>query len=160
LTAFCYVDPRVFSERRFRSFLERHARLWERLGAFQVTYVTDRRWNGRAAETAFGRFTEAHWPRSVRSQPSIRERILKAFRLERSLRLGRIYRLQEDEAALFRALKQQLTPARYDALYDIWAQTSDQLVYDLVAPEPHEQWPKGALDARLIRTNYRWLYPA
>jgi hypothetical protein len=88
LAAFCYVDPQVFSERRFRSFLERHVRLWERLGAFQVTYVTDHRWNSRAAERVFERFTEAHWPRSVRDPPSIRERILKAFRLDKCLRLA------------------------------------------------------------------------
>ncbi len=35
---FCYVDPQVYSEQRFRSFLDRHASLWERLGVFRVTY--------------------------------------------------------------------------------------------------------------------------
>lgn len=42
---FCYVDPQVYSEQRFRSFLERHTPLWECLGDFGVTYLTDRRWN-------------------------------------------------------------------------------------------------------------------
>ncbi len=157
---FCYVDPQVYSEQRFRSFLERHTPLWERLGAFRVAYVTDRRWNGRAAEATFERFVETQWPRSVRNQPSTRERILKAFRLEKRLRSHQILCLQEHDGRLIRELKQQLTAARYESLYGVWAQTSDQSVYDLVAPDPHELWPEGDLDVHLVGYNYRWLYPA
>ena len=158
--AFCYVDPQVYSERRFRSFLDRHAPLWERLGAFRVTYVTDRRWNGRAAEATFKGFTETRWPRSVRNQPSTRERILTAFRLEKRMRSHQVRGLQEHDQRLVLELKQQLTAARYESLYGVWAQTSDQSVYDLVAPDPHELWPEGDLDVHLVGCNYRWLDPA
>lgn len=158
--SFCYVDPQVYSEHLFRSFLDRHTPLWERLGAFRVTYVTDRRWNGRAVEATFKRFTETQWPRSVRAQPSTRERILKAFRLEKLLRSRQILRLQDHDGRLVRELKQQLTATRYESLYGVWAQTSDQSVYDLVAPDPHERWPEGDLDVHLVGCNYRWLYPA
>ena len=157
---FCYVDPQVCSEQRFRSFLERHTPLWERLGDFRVTYLTDRRWNGRAAKATFERFIDTRWPRSVRDQPSTRERILKAFRLEKRLRTHQIGDPQEHADWLIQELKQQLTVARYESLYGVWAQTSDQAVYDLVAPDPHELWPNGDLDVHLVGYNYGWLDPA
>lgn len=157
---FCYVDPQVYSEQRFRSFLERHTPLWERLGDFGVTYLTDRRWNGRAAKATFERFMGTRWPRSIRDQPSTRERILRAFRLEKRLRSHRIRDPQGHDDRLIQELKQQLTAARYESLYGVWAQTSDQAVYDLVAPDRHELWPRGDLDVHLVGYNYRWLYPA
>lgn len=160
VVSFCYVDPQVYSEQRFCSFLARHTPLWEGLGAFKVIYVTDRRWNGRAAKATFERFMETRWPRSVRDQPSTRERILRAFRLEKRLRLPHIRRLQGHDDRLIQDLKQQLTAARYESLYGVWAQTSDQSVYDLIAPDPHELWPNGDLDVHLVGYNCRWLYPA
>ena len=124
-----------------------------------MAYVTDQRWNSRAAQQAFDRFTEAHWPRAIRRQSSIRERILKAFRLEKGLRPRRIEQLEGRGRRLVEDLKRRLTPARYESLYGIWSQTSDQSVYDLVAPDPHELWPTGKLTVHLAPHNYRWLYP-
>ncbi|MEZ5394163.1 MAG: hypothetical protein R2724_15190 [Bryobacterales bacterium] len=125
-----------------------------------MTYLTERRWNGRAAKATFERFMETRWPRSMRDQPSTRERILRAFRLEKQLRSRQIHHPQGHGDRLIRELKQQLTTARYESLYDVWAQTSDQAVYDLVAPDPHELWPNGDLDVHLVGYDYRWLYPA
>ena len=138
-------------------FSDRHTSLWERLGAFRMIYLTDRRWNGRAAKATFNRFMETRWPRLVSDQPSTRERILRAFRLEKRRQLRDP---QEHDDRLIQELKQQLTAARYESLYGVWAQTSDQSVYDLVAPDPHELWPSGDLDVHLVGNNYRWLYPA
>ena len=129
-------------------------------GAFRVTYVTDRRWNGRAAKATFERFTETRWPRSVRDQPSTRERILRAFRLEKRLRSPQIRDPQDHDDRLIQELKQQLTTVRNESMYDVWAQTSDQSVYDLVAPDAQELWPRGDLDVHLVGYNYRWLYSA
>jgi hypothetical protein len=86
--------------------------------------------------------------------------ILRAFRLEKLLRSHQIRCLQKGDERLVRELKQQLKAARYESLYGVWAQMSDQSVYDLVAPDPQELWPEGDLDVHLVGSDYRWLYPA
>ncbi len=103
---------------------------------------------------------DTRWPRSVRDQPSTRDRILEAFRLEKWLRSRQIRDPQGHDDRLIQELKQQLTAARYESLYGVWAQTSDQAVYDLVAPDAQELWPQGDPDVHLVGYNYRWLYPA
>lgn len=123
-----------------------------------MIYVSDRRWNGRAAKATFERFTETRWPRSMHNQPSTRERILRALRFEKRLHAHQIRDHQGHNDRLIQELKQQLTTARYESLYDVWMQASDQAVYDL-APDRHELWPRGDLDVHLVSYNYRWLYP-
>ena len=103
---------------------------------------------------------ETRWPRSMRDQPSTRERILRAFRFEKRLHAHQIRDHQGHDDRLIQELKQQLTTARYESLYDVWVQTSDQAVYDLVAPDRHELWPTGDLEVHLVGYNYRWLYPS
>ena len=67
--------------------------------------------------------------------------------------------VEEHERRRIADVKRRLTPARYEALHSVWAQTSDEAVYDLVAPEPYELWPRGELEVHHVRRNYRWLYP-
>ncbi len=157
VVSFCYVDPHVFSARRFGSFLERQRRLWFELREFQLIYISDRRWNPGKAERAFREFCERHWPQSKVRQESIHERILRAFRTDQGIRTGGISDPNRSHFAEIERAKAEFSAERYDSLFATWRLTSDQTVYDLVDPDPHQLWPKGVFIARLIAENYRFL---
>ncbi len=157
VVSFCYVDPDVFSARRFGSFLERHRRLWIGLREFQLIYISDRRWNPGKAERAFKAFCERHWPRAKARQESIHKRILRAFRIDHRIRTGAISYPTRSHFAVIDRVKAELSPSRYDSLLATWTLTSDQAVYDLVSPEPHHLWPKGDFIGHLVAENYRFL---
>ena len=157
VVSFCYVDPHLFSARRFSSFLDRHRRLWVELREFEVIYISDRRWNPGKAKRAFTAFCERHWPQARARQESIHERVLHAFRIDHGIRTGAISYPKRSDFALMERAKAELSPQRYDSLFATWTITSDQAVFDLVDPEPYQLWPKGEFSAHLIAENYRFL---
>jgi hypothetical protein len=157
VVSFCLVESKAFNMRRFRSFLDRHRRLWEQLRAFRLVYVTDRKWNSPLAERAFRSFVQGHWPPSEASKPTFREQIIAAFKAQFAVQTGRESRLNVPDKILVREVKDRLTDARFNELYTTWVLTSDRCVYDLVPPDPFELWPTASFSAHVIDADYGFL---
>lgn len=154
VVSFCLVESRAFNAPRFRSFLDRHRRLWERLGAFRLVYVTDRRWN---SALAFRRFVDDHWPPTEAQKPTFREQIIATCKAQFAVQTARESKLNLADTILLREVKDRLTDARFDDLYTTWVLTSDRCVYDLVPPDPCELWPTVSFAAYFIDADYGFL---
>jgi hypothetical protein len=121
---FCYVDPGEASLDGFTTYLSRHRRLFEALGAARITYVSDRRGRFAAAAQAFERFCR----RSDALSQSRANRLLQYFRA-RAVHEHRVAGVLTKEILdNVREGRAAFRQSCFDVLFDRWSVDGDDAV--------------------------------
>ena len=129
---FAYVDEGAETLQGFETFLNQYRQLLEKLGGFELVYVTTGTPRLQDAERTFRRAFTARSNAAGRPADSEVLRLLDFFKTRRKVDLKQLQGLNTGRIIRLREERKEFSGAEFEALYELWMHGGDRV---LTGPE-------------------------
>jgi hypothetical protein len=151
---FCFTDPGFHTADSFASFLRNYRRLFARLTAFEVIYITEASHTAERARRLFKRFYSAE--QSAPEDPLLAD-LLRYFGDRAEHEVEGLSGFNKQRIDRYREDRKRFSAERYQRLFEVWKLRGEAALKTSLSPESSVDLShQASFSVSLVEPRYSW----